>query len=61
MLYLTPADVQSGLIAFVAVFFMLQFTGYLLFIDTGLIVLHFAFLAAQIYVGVFSAWHRFND
>jgi hypothetical protein len=45
MLDLTPAGVCSGLIAFGAEFFMFQFTGNRLFIDTGFVVLHFAFLA----------------
>jgi len=48
---------RSGLVAFSAVFFVFQFIrGF--FVDTSFVVLHFAFLANQINVGVFSARHN---
>jgi hypothetical protein len=56
----TAAGVRRGLIAFGAEFFMFQFTRRF-FINTGFIILHFAFLADQIDIGVFSSWHNIGD
>ena len=57
MLDFTAAGVQGGFVAFGAELFVLQFTRNRLFIDSGLVVLHFAFLTGEINVGVLSAWH----
>jgi len=57
MFNLTPAGMRSGLIAFSAVFFVLQLSSGL-FIDPGFIILHFAFLADQIDVRIFSSRHN---
>ena len=53
----TSADVQSGFVALTTIFFVLHLTRNRLFVDASFIVLHLAFLAREVNVGVFSAWH----
>ncbi len=53
----TAADMQGGFIAFTAIFVVFQLARDRFLIDTSLVVLHFAFLAGEVNVGVLSAWH----
>ena len=57
MLDLTATGMQGGLIALGAEFFVLQFSGNRLFVDPGLVILHFALFAGEVDIGVLSAWH----
>lgn len=57
MLNLAAAGMQSSLVAFATIFLALQLTRDRFFVDSGLIVLHFAFLTREVNVGILSAWH----
>jgi len=58
--YLATTGMHGGLVAFATEFFVLHFTRNRLLVDSGLVILHLAFLARKKNVGVFSAWHVKN-
>jgi hypothetical protein len=53
----TATGVLGGFIAFAAILLVFQFTCDRFLVDSGLVVLHLAFFARKVNVGVFSAWH----
>ena len=61
MLDLTSAGMHRGLVASGAEFLVLELSVNRLLVDTGLVVLHLAFPAGEVDVGVFSSWHSNSE